>query len=55
MAMVITYGTYALFHVVHLRLLQRAKALAGDGGQWAFEGSIRGGFYAMEEDLFNKY
>lgn len=30
MATVITYGTYDLFHIGHLKLLQRAKELAGN-------------------------
>ena len=32
MANVITYGTYDLFHIGHLRLLERAKELAGPDG-----------------------
>lgn len=33
MANVITYGTYDLFHIGHLKLLQRAKELAGPDGK----------------------
>lgn len=32
MANVITYGTFDLFHIGHLRLLQRARELAGADG-----------------------
>ena len=32
MANVITYGTFDLFHIGHLRLLERAKALADTSG-----------------------
>lgn len=33
MATVLTYGTFDLFHIGHLRILQRAKALAGEDGK----------------------
>ena len=33
MATVYTTGTFDLFHIGHLRLLQRARALAGEGGR----------------------
>ena len=33
MKTVITYGTYDLFHVGHLRLLERARELAGPDGK----------------------
>lgn len=33
MANVITYGTFDLFHIGHLRLLERARALAGADGK----------------------
>ena len=33
MKTVITYGTYDLFHIGHLRLLERAKELAGKDGK----------------------
>ena len=32
MAKVITYGTFDLFHIGHLKLLQRARALGGPDG-----------------------
>lgn len=32
MANVITYGTFDLFHIGHLRILQRARELAGPDG-----------------------
>lgn len=32
MANVITYGTYDLFHIGYLKLLQRARALGGENG-----------------------
>lgn len=32
MSNVIKYGTYELFHIGHLKLLQRARALGGENG-----------------------
>ena len=33
MATVITYGTFDLFQIGHLRLLERAKTFAGEDGE----------------------
>lgn len=45
MAKVITYGTFDLFHIGHLRILQRAKELAGEGGELVV---------AVSTDRFNR-
>lgn len=45
MKTVITYGTFDLFHIGHLRILQRAKALAGENGRL---------IVAVSSDRFNR-
>ena len=45
MSTVITYGTFDLFHIGHLKLLQRAKSLAGENGRL---------IVAVSSDRFNK-
>lgn len=42
---VITYGTFDLFHIGHLRLLERAKDLAGEDGKL---------IVAVSTDRFNR-
>ena len=44
MANVITYGTFDLFHIGHLKLLQRARALGGADGTLTV---------VVSSDLFN--
>lgn len=45
MKTVITYGTFDLFHIGHLRILERAKSLAGAGGRL---------IVAVSSDRFNQ-
>lgn len=44
MATVITYGTFDLFHIEHLCLLDRAKGLVGEDGKK---------IVAVSKDCFN--
>ena len=46
---VITFGTFDVFHVGHLRVIERAAALAGKAGPTL--GTIKQGMYARALEL----